>query len=88
MKEEIDKQDYEIALLGCGAYGLPLAAHVKRTGKKAVHMGGVLQFLFRIKGKRYIENPKTAQYINEYFVSPSDSDKPQMANVVEGGCYW
>ena len=26
--------------LGCGAYGFPLAAHVKRMGKKAIHMGG------------------------------------------------
>ncbi len=88
MKEEVDKQDYEIALLGCGAYGLPLAAHVKRTGKKAVHMGGVLQFLFGIKGKRYVENPMTAKYINEFFVSPSDNDRPPKADAVEGGCYW
>lgn len=34
MKDEIDKRDYDIALIGCGAYGFPLAAHVKRTGKK------------------------------------------------------
>ena len=88
MKDEIDKCDYEIALLGCGAYGMPLAAHIKRQGKKAVHMGGVLQFLFGIKGKRYIENPDTAKYINDYFVFPSDADKPKHANVVEGGCYW
>lgn len=88
MKEEIDKKDYDIALIGCGAYGLPLAAHVKRMGKKAVHMGGILQFLFGIKGKRYEENPDTAKYINEYFVSPSEADRPKLAEKVEGGCYW
>lgn len=88
MKSEIDKKDYEIALLGCGAYGMPLAAHIKRQGKKAVHMGGVLQFLFGIKGKRYVESPEYSKYINEYFVSPSDADKPKLANKVEGGCYW
>lgn len=88
MKAEIDKCDYDIALLGCGAYGMPLAAHIKRQGKKAVHMGGVLQFLFGIKGKRYIEKPSSAIYINEFFVSPDDTDKPQLASVVEGGCYW
>ncbi len=88
MKAEIDKKDYDIALLGCGAYGFPLAAHVKRQGKKAVHLGGVLQFLFGIKGKRYIENPEYLQYINEHFVFPSEADKPLMANRVEGGCYW
>lgn len=88
MKSEIDKADYDIALIGCGAYGLPLAAHVKRMGKKAIHMGGVLQFLFGIKGKRYVDNPETAKYINEYFISPSDTDRPKLADAVEGGCYW
>ena len=88
MKNEINKKVFDVALIGCGAYGLPLAAHVKRMGRKAVHMGGVLQFLFGIKGKRYIENPQSSSYINSYFVSPPDSDKPQNCNIVEGGCYW
>lgn len=88
MKNQIDKKEYDVALLGCGAYAMPLAAHIKRKGKKAIHMGGILQFLFGIKGKRYIENPETAEFINKYFVSPSAADKPKQANVVEGGCYW
>lgn len=88
MKSEIDKKDFDVALLGCGAYAMPLAAHVKRTGKKAIHMGGILQFLFGIKGKRYIENSETAEYINDFFVSPSEADRPKLADKVEGGCYW
>ena len=40
MKAEINKSNYDICILGCGAYGFPLAAHVKRMGKKAIHMGG------------------------------------------------
>jgi len=88
MKKEIDKKDYDVALLGCGAYAMPLAAHIKRQGKKAIHMGGILQFLFGIKGKRYIEKTETARLINEYFVSPSAADRPKMADKVEGGCYW
>ena len=43
MEEEIEKRDFDIALLGCGAYGFNLAAHIKRMGKKAVHLGGFLQ---------------------------------------------
>ena len=64
MKREIDKKVFDVALLGCGAYAMPLAAHIKRHGHKAVHMGGVLQFMFGIKVKRYIDEPPTAQYIN------------------------
>lgn len=88
MKKEIDKIDFDIALLGCGAYAMPLAAHIKRMGRKAVHMGGILQFLFGIKSVRYEEIPSTARYINDFFVYPSDADKPRNASLVEGGCYW
>lgn len=100
MKDEIDKRDYDIALIGCGAYGFPLAAHVKRSGKKAVHLGGALQLLFGIKGKRWM-NPEygmvflpfiTKNYynnlMNEYWVSPSDEERPSNAQNVEGACYW
>lgn len=93
MKNEIDNQDYDICLIGAGAYGFPLAAHVKRKGKKAVHLGGSLQLLFGIKGKRW-EDPnynKTYNYsalMNEHWVNSSDAEKPQNAAVVEGACYW
>jgi len=88
MKAEIDKRDFDIAIIGCGAYGFPLAAHVKRMGKKAVHLGGPTQILFGIKGKRWIENDKFDSIINEYFVFPSAEDLPENAKKVEGGCYW
>ena len=88
MKSEIDKKSFDIALLGCGAYALPLAAHIKRIGKKAVHMGGVLQFLFGITSKRYDENEEYKPYINEHFVYPDARDRPKNASAVEGGCYW
>ena len=53
MKREMDTEPYDIALIGCGAYGFPLAAHAKRTGHKSVHLGGALQLMFGIKGRRW-----------------------------------
>ena len=99
MKSEIDKQDYDVCLIGCGAYGFHLAAHVKRSGKKAVHLGGALQLLFGIKGKRWEDpnygvnewNIATGSYsnmMNEFWVRPGDIYKPKNANNVEDGCYW
>ena len=29
-------------LIGCGAYGLPLAVAVNKMGKQAIHIGGPL----------------------------------------------
>jgi hypothetical protein len=88
MKSEIDKIDFDIAIIGCGAYGFPLAAHVKRLGKKAIHLGGPTQMLFGIKGKRWIENENFNHIINEFFVFPSDEDKVENSNKVENACYW
>jgi hypothetical protein len=88
MKDEVDKKDFDIAIIGCGAYGFPLAAHVKRIGKKAIHLGGPTQLLFGIKGKRWIDREEFKGIINDYFVQPLNSDKPQNATKVEGGCYW
>lgn len=99
MKNEIDKVDYDICIIGCGAYGFPLAAHVKRKGKKAIHLGGALQLLFGIRGKRW-ENPNYgvkewgipygsySALMNQYWVSPGELGRPKNANQVEGACYW
>ena len=84
MKREIEKADFDIALIGCGAYGFPLAAHVKRMGKQAIHLGGVLQIYFGIKGKRWND----WGLYNEHWVSPHAEEIPQGAEHVENGCYW
>ena len=73
-----------MALIACGAYGFPLAAHEKRTGRKAIHIGGSLQLLFGIKGKRWDDKG----FYNECWVSPSKEERPERFEKVEGGCYW
>jgi len=88
MKEKINATDFDIAIIGCGAYGFPLAAHVKRLGKQAIHMGGATQILFGIKGKRWDSFPNIASLYNEHWVSPSAEETPDKSHLVEGGCYW
>lgn len=104
MEKQIDNIDFDVAIIGCGAYGMPLAAHVKRIGKQAVHMAGGTQLLFGIMGNRWI---KEAQYqgqqeyrpgvfistnyktmFNSSWCYPLDKDKPKGANKVEHSCYW
>lgn len=88
MKAEIDKQDFDIAFIGCGAYGFPLAAYIKSIGKKAVHLGGATQMLFGIKGRSWEENEDFKHLINQYWVNPTQSEKPVNYKSVEGGRYW
>lgn len=98
MKTRMDATDYDIALIGCGAYGFPLAAHAKRMGKQSVHLGGALQLLFGIRGKRW-DDPsygrETLQDKGSYlrlfnlnWVYPGEKYKPVHASDIENGCYW
>lgn len=84
MEREIDKCDFDVALIGCGAYGFPLAAYCKKIGKQGIHVGGPLQLYFGIKGKRW----ENYGFYNEYWVNPDESEKPKNLEKVEGGCYW
>lgn len=76
--------EFDVALIGCGAYGLPLGAMLKRSGKMVIHMGGALQLLFGIIGKRW----ENSSLINEYWAHPLPSEVPTRVKEVENGCYW
>lgn len=88
MYEEAMKKDFDIAIIGCGAYGMPLAAKLKIAGKQAIHMGGVTQLLFGIKGKRWVESPMVKLNFNEAWVYPTESETPRGSQKVENNCYW
>lgn len=88
MCDEAMKIDFDIALIGCGAYGLPLAAYLKKNGRSAVHVGGELQILFGIMGSRWEKNPYVMKIKNEYWTYPSESETPKGFKRVEDGCYW
>lgn len=88
MKAEIAKLDFDVAIIGAGAYGLPLGAYIKKIGKQAVHMGGATQILFGIKGKRWEEREKFNKMFNKYWKYPFPFERPEKANTLEGGAYW
>ena len=88
MYNEAMKEDFDIALIGCGAYGYPLAARIKEAGKSAIHMGGVLQVLFGIKGKRWDDIPEVSELYNEYWVRPNEAENVKNAKMIEDACYW
>lgn len=53
-KEEIDKIEYDIALLSCGSYAHFLGEYIKNEGGKAIYVGGILQLLWGVMGNRWI----------------------------------
>lgn len=88
MYQEGMKQDFDVAIISCGAYGMPLAAKFKVAGKQAIHWGGMAQIWFGIKGGRWDNNPRVNKFYNEFWVRPSDNETPLKNKNVEGGCYW
>lgn len=88
MEREAMKEEFDIAIIGCGAYGFPLAARLKAHGRQAVHLGGATQLLFGIKGARWDNHEIISGLFNENWVRPSEEERPAGANRVEGACYW
>lgn len=88
MQRKIDETDFDIALIGAGAYGIFLGDYIKRKGKKAIHVGGALQLLFGIRGRRWDKSDVISKLYNEYWVLPSQTETPRGSNKVEGACYW
>jgi hypothetical protein len=90
MERDIAALDFDVALIGAGAYGMALAAFVKRDlGRKAVHLGGSVQILFGIRGKRWDAWPEYSENLyNDAWIRPGREETPAAAGKVEGGCYW
>ena len=85
------KHDFEVALIGAGAYSNPLGPLLYRQGKKVVVLNSSIQIAFGIKGKRW----ETAQWAEgvrklfiQYWVYPSAEEKPPGAEKVDNGSYW
>lgn len=88
MCDRVASTNFDIAIIGAGAYGLSLAAFIKKLGKKAIHLGGATQILFGVRGARWDKRPFYQQLFNEHWIRPISSETPQNSSSVENGCYW
>ena len=91
MYSEAMKMEFDVAIIGCGAYGLPLAAKLKESGKQSIHLAGATQILFGIKGKRWETDPAfeyVRKWFNDEWVYPDEQEKVKDGNKVENACYW
>jgi hypothetical protein len=85
---------FDVAILGCGSYALPLAQFIKRhVGVPCIHVAGKLQLLFGILGKRWDNQGvdwRPANFYNnsEYWIRPLAADRPFGAHLMDHGCYW
>ena len=90
VQAQMDAVDYDLAVIGVGIHSLPLVAHAKRQGKKAIHLGGATQLLFGIRGGRWDTMTEFQPLFNEHWVrpDPAKGERPTHFEAVEKGCYW
>jgi hypothetical protein len=82
------KRRIDVCLIGCGAYGLPLAYKLKSFGISSIVLGGVTQLIFSVYGARHMSDPYLKMLIDDNWVRPSGSEQPESYELVEGGAYW
>ena len=88
IQNQISECDFDLAIIGAGAYGLPLAAYCKKIGKQAIQMSGATQLLFGIKGKRWDDHTFISNLYNDAWIRPNSNETPTQKSKVEGGSYW
>lgn len=85
---EVVKTGARFALIGCGGLGMLIGKALKDRGVICVVMGGAIQVLFGIKGRRWETHPIISTFWNDAWVWPSATETPGAAKTIEGGCYW
>jgi hypothetical protein len=88
LKSQMDQRKFDVALIGAGAFSIPLAIHAQSKGAVGIHLGGQLQVLFGVMGGRWEENSNLSQFVNDHWVRPSGDEVPKHFKKMEGGCYW
>jgi hypothetical protein len=86
MIEQCRDIDFDVAIIGCGAYSLPLAAEIKRMGKGVIQLCGATQLMFGIMGNRW--KGRLDSLANEAWTYPNENEKVENVKNVENACYW
>ena len=81
IEKQIEEREFDIALIGAGAWSLPLCAKAKEMGKAAIHTGGATQILFGIRGGRWNNHPVISQFYNDYWTSILDEEMPNKESI-------
>jgi hypothetical protein len=86
---QMERSEFDVALIGAGAMGIPLASYAKSLGRAAIVLGGHLQVLFGVLGKRWRESEEWQRnYINSAWIDPPPEYVPTEEVLVDDGAYW
>jgi hypothetical protein len=89
IENEMARRTFDVALIAAAAMGIPLAVYARSKGKVAISLGGSLQVLFGVLGRRWRSNPAWMQrYVNRYWIDLPEQYRPVETDVCDNGAYW
>jgi hypothetical protein len=87
LRDEVGARAFDVALIAAGPLGVVLAADVKRRGAAAISLGGHLQVLFGVSGRRWRERPEWRRdYMNDAWIDMPARYRPDPAETDSD--YW
>jgi len=88
---ELKGYTFDVAIIGAGAWSIPLVVEAKKMGKIGIHMGGATQLLFGIKGGRWNDREDIRKMYNSSWINVMDADIPdyeKVKKVNKADQYW
>lgn len=86
--EAVKASGASIAIVGCGGLGMIIGGRLRKAGISVIVMGGAIQVLFGIKGRRWEKHDVISKFWGPSWVWPSASETPRGSFQIEGACYW
>jgi hypothetical protein len=88
--ERLDPATFDVALIAGSSLGIPVAAAIKRMNRSAIALGGALQVLFGVGGRRWWGMADwRRRYVTPAWISVPPDLVPTVSQWdVEGGAYW
>lgn len=85
--EEVVSIDFDVAIIGAGGYGAPLAYEVARTNRVAIHTAGATQLMFGVRGVRWDDDEEMKGIIDETWIRPFEDELVPGIRAIDGGSY-
>lgn len=88
LRDRVLAENFDVAIIGAGAYGAPLADEIARAGRIGVHAAGALQLLFGIRGVRWDADPEMKKFYGSAWIRPSPQEVSEEMKEFDGvGAY-
>ncbi len=82
----IAHSDFDVAIIGAGGIGIPIAGFVKGLGRVGISLGGPIQPIFGVMGERFRGQEEWRRHFNDAWVDMPSEYRPDPSETMEN--YW